>query len=135
MVIDSSAIIAILAREPDSDVLMSRIEEADRRRISATNWVESSMVAQSRWGASGLLELDALIDKAGIEIEAVDRLQGRIAREAFSRYGKGRHPAALNLGDCFAYALAQAMGETLLCKGDDFRKTDARLAVEHPRPV
>jgi ribonuclease VapC len=82
------------------------------------------MVIEARKGAEGLRDLDLLIERAGVEFVPVDREQGSLARRAFSRFGKGRHPAGLNYGDCFAYALARHLGEPLLFKGDDFVKTD-----------
>ena len=127
MVIDTSAFLAILQDEPERRSFSRIIDEAAVRRTSAATFLEASMVLQARHGADGVQTFDLLIESAGVEVVAVDLAQSRIARRAFSHFGKGRHPAALNYGDCFAYALARQLGEPLLCKGDDFRRTD--LAV------
>lgn len=124
MVIDTSALVAILTAEPEQAAFIHAIEQAEVRLLSAANWVEVSIVIESRYGAAGLHHLDRLLARAGVETVAVDVEQARIAREAFQRYGKGRHPAALNFGDCFAYALASARSEPLLFKGGDFLQTD-----------
>jgi ribonuclease VapC len=92
--------------------------------MSVANYVEVSIVIEARHGAEGVRELDRFIDRAGIELAGVDVEQGKLARDAFSRFGKGRHAAALNFGDCFAYALARVLEQPLLFKGDDFSKTD-----------
>ena len=97
------------------------------RRTSAASFLEASIVLESRQGADGVRLLDLLIESAGIEVVAVDFAQAKIARRAFANLGKGRHPAGLNYGDCFAYALASQFGEPLLCKGDDFSRTDLAL--------
>jgi ribonuclease VapC len=103
---------------------------ADSRRISAAAFVEASIVIESRFGTDGLRALDLFMERAGIEIMPVDVEQARAAREAFLRFGKGRHAAGLNLGDCFSYALARVLGEPLLFKGGDFARTDvAPLAL------
>ena len=127
MVIDTSAFLAILQNEPERGPFNRAIAEAVLRRTSAATFLEASMVLEARHGADGVQMLDALIESAGIEVVAVDLAQSRIARRAFAHFGKGRHPAALNYGDCFAYALARQLGEPLLCKGDDFRRTDLAL--------
>lgn len=88
------------------------------------SFVEASIVIEARFGSDGLRDLDLFIDKAGLEIASVDAEQAYVARRAFSRFGKGRHAAGLNYGDCFSYALATVLGEPLLYKGDDFRQTD-----------
>ena len=98
------------------------------RRTSAATFLETSTVLESRHGAEGVQLLDLLIESAGVEVVAVDLAQARLARRAFARFGKGRHPAGLNYGDCFAYALARQLGEPLLCKGDDFSRTDLSLS-------
>ena len=104
------------------------IEAADSRSVSVAIFVETSIVIEARHGAEGLHDLDRFIARAGMELVAVDSEQGQIARGAFSRFGKGRHRAALNYGDCFSCALASVLGEPLLCKGDDFKHTDITLA-------
>ena len=128
MVIDTSAFLAILQDEPDRDSFTKVIAEAAVRRTSAATFLEASMVLESRHGADGVRLLDLLIESAGIEVVAVDFTQAKIARQAFAHFGKGRHPAGLNYGDCFAYALARQLGEPLLCKGDDFSRTDLALS-------
>lgn len=124
MVIDTSALLAILQNEPERRTFNEAIEAADRRSMSTATFVEASIVIESRYGAEGVRDLDELVTTAAIELVAVDTEQAHIARTAFLRFGKGRHPAALNYGDCFAYALAKARGEPLLFKGRDFAQTD-----------
>jgi len=126
MVIDTSSLLAILQDEPERRRLTEAVEAAESRLLSVASFVETSIVIESRFGAEGLHYLDLIIDRAGIELAPVDVEQARVARAAFSRFGKGRHPAGLNFGDCFSYALAQVLGEPLLYKGDDFSKTDVR---------
>jgi ribonuclease VapC len=128
MVIDASAVVAILEHEPERRPFLEMIEAADSRRMSIASFVEVSIVAERRRGPGGLTALDEFIASAGIELMSVDVEEGQLARIAFSRFGKGRHRAGLNFGDCFAYALAKVLGEPLLCKGDDFAHTDVALA-------
>lgn len=128
MVIDTSALVAILWGEPESRAFIEAIEGADLRRMSVATFVESSMVFEARHGPRGLLDLDRFVQHAEIELLPVDVEQGQIARSAFSRFGKGRHRARLNYGDCFSYALAIVLGEPLLCKGDDFVHSDVTVA-------
>jgi ribonuclease VapC len=132
MVIDSSALLAVLFDEPERHTFNEAIEAAESRVMSAASFVETSIVIESRFGAEGLRDLDLFIERAGIEIAVVDAEQAYVARRAFSRFGKGRHEAGLNYGDCFAYALAMVLGEPLLYKGDDFRRTDVRPFVPAP---
>ena len=124
MVIDTSALAAILAGEPEQVAFIDAIERADVRLVSAATHVEASIVLEVRNGPAGVHNLDRLFDRAGIEIVPVDEEQALLARSAFQRFGKGRHPASLNFGDCFSYALAVARDEPLLFKGDDFPRTD-----------
>lgn len=124
MVIDTSALIAILLDEPERRAFNEKIEADPRRLISAVSFVEASLVIETRVGEAGGRELDLFLHRAGVETVAVDGDQAEIARRAFRRYGRGRHPAGLNFGDCFAYALMKATGEPLLFKGDDFGRTD-----------
>ena len=124
MVVDTSALLAILQNEPERRALNEALEAADARRISAATFVEVSIVIEARHGAAGQRDLDLFLERAAIEIVEVDVGQAREARRAFARFGKGRHPAGLNFGDCFAYALAVTLGEPLLFKGEDFSKTD-----------
>jgi ribonuclease VapC len=127
MVIDTSAILAILQREPERRSFLEAVEAAESRRMSVAGFVETSIVIESRYGAEGLRDLDGFISRAGIELISVDSEQAQLARLAFSRYVKGRHRAALNYGDCFSYAAAMSLGEPLLCKGDDFIHTDISI--------
>jgi len=127
MVIDTSAVIAILFDEPERGAITTAIEHADTRRMSAATFVEASIVIEARHGAAGRQELDLLLERAEVELVSVDPAQARAARQAWSRFGKGRHPAALNYGDCFSYALATTEAQPLLCKGDDFRQTDVAV--------
>ena len=130
MVIDTSALLAILQDEPERRAFNEAIEAADSRVVSTASFVETSIVLDCRVGADGPHDLDVFVNRAGIELVAVDAEQARVARRAYSRFGKGRHPAGLNFGDCFSYALASVTGEPLLYKGDDFRKTDVVAAVK-----
>ena len=129
MVIDTSALLAILQDEPERRAFNEAIEAADSRLISAATLVETSIVIESRLGAEGLRDLDLFIERAGIQLATVDAEQAQGARRAHTRYGKGRHAAGLNFGDCFSYALASLCGEPLLYKGNDFAKTDIVAAV------
>ncbi len=124
MVLDTSAIVAVLFDEPERDEFVRKIATASRRLISAGSLIEASIVVESRRGEAAGRELDLLLHRAGVQTVAVDEEQALLARAAWRRYGKGRHPAGLNFGDLFAYALARASGEDLLFKGDDFAKTD-----------
>lgn len=124
MVVDTSALIAILTDEPERQRFIEAIEAAETRLISAGTFVEASIVLEIRHGADGSRLLDLFLDRAGIEIVDVDAEQAREARRGFARFGKGRHPAGLNFGDCFAYALSMTSGEPLLFKGSDFSQTD-----------
>jgi ribonuclease VapC len=134
MVIDSSAILAILFDKPERRTFNEAIEAAETRAMSAATFVEVSIVIESRFGAKGLRDLDLFIERAGIEIAVVEAEQAHVARRGFSRFGKGRHQAGLNYGDCFAYALATVLGEPLLYKGEDFHQTDVTPFVPPPRP-
>lgn len=124
MVIDTSALLAILQNEPERRPFNEEIEAANSRLLSAATYVECSMIVESRYGAEGVRDLDHFIARAQITIVPVDAEQARIARDAFRRYGKGRHRAGLNFGDCFSYALTRVMDEPLLVKGTDFPHTD-----------
>ena len=127
MVIDTSALIAILQDEPERRVFNEAIEAAERRVLSVASFVEASMIVEARYGPDGVRDLDLFIAKAGIELVAVDTDQAHVARTAFRLYGKRRHPAGLNFGDCFAYALARTLDEPLLFKGTDFSLTDVAM--------
>jgi ribonuclease VapC len=129
MILDTSPLVAILAEEPDSELYISAISRAPRCRISAGNFLELSIVIEGQFGAEVLRQCDALFRRIGIVIEPVTVEQARIARQAFHDFGKSRHPAGLNFGDCFAYALAKVTGEPLLFKGEDFKNTDIISAL------
>jgi ribonuclease VapC len=124
MIIDTSAIIAVLFNEDDAKVYAQLISQSDSRRMSAATFVETAIVVETQTKTSGSRQLDAFLRKADIAIEPVTEQHAHIARQAFIDFGKGRHPAGLNYGDCFSYALAKATGEPLLYKGKDFSKTD-----------
>jgi ribonuclease VapC len=124
MVLDTSAILAILQDEPERLKFSEALEDADIRSMSAASFVETSMIIESRYGSDGMRDLDLLIAKASIALEPVDAEQAHLARQAFRQYGKSRHPAGLNFGDCFSYALARFTAEALLFKGKDFSRTD-----------
>ena len=128
MVIDTSALLAILQDEPARRRFNERIESDPRRLLSAATLLETGIVLECRGGEAAGRELDLLLHRARIEVVPVDSDQVEIARAAFRLYGKGRHPAALNFGDCFSYALAMATGEPLLFKGEDFARTDVAPA-------
>lgn len=128
MVIDSSALLAIVLDEPERQTFLSKISLDARPLIAAANYVEAAIVLVSRRGPAAAVELRGFLEEAGIEIAEVNDAVSEAAIEAFARFGKGRHPAGLNFGDCFAYALASIMGERLLYKGDDFAKTDIDAA-------
>lgn len=126
MVLDTSALLAILLDEPERRRFSEAIERAGRCSLSAATFVEVSMMLKSRHGADGVRAFDRLVAAAKIAIVPVDAAQAEAAREAFRQYGKGRHAAGLNLGDCFAYALARTRSEPLRFKGGDFALTDLR---------
>jgi ribonuclease VapC len=129
MVIDTSAAVAILFDEPDALPLARAIEHAQLRRISAATVLETAIVVERRYGPNGGEKLDKFLAQAAIRIEPVTPEQAAIDRRASRAFGKGRHPAALNFGDCFAYALAVSVGEPLLYKGNDFGLTDVEKAA------
>ncbi len=127
MVIDTSAILAILLGEAEAETFIRAIADDQRRLVSAFTVLEASVVLMARKGAAAVRELDLLLHGAQITIVSFDPDQARIARSAFESFGKGRHPAALNLGDCCSYALVRSSGEVLLFKGNDFSQSDIRL--------
>ena len=129
MIVDSSALLAILFDENDAATYARAIADADACRISAANFVEVAIVVEAQTRASGSRQFDAFFRRAGIVIEAVTEQQAHIARQAYTDFGKGRHRAGLNFGDCFAYALAKTSGEKLLFKGEDFKRTDISSAI------
>ncbi len=127
MVIDTSAVISILFGEQDAERFSKAMESDPTRLMSAGSILEACLVVESELGEQGSRELDLLLLKAGVEVVAFNEEQLRVARHAFREYGKGRHPAGLNFGDCFSYALSRTSGEPLLFKGDDFTKTDVAI--------
>lgn len=129
MIVDTSAVLAILFREAGFEAFESALVDAPSCSISAAGFVEVSVVLESLGGDQSLRHCDSLFRRAGIRVEPVTEEQALLARQGFSDFGKGRHPANLNFGDCFSYALAKAMGEPLLFKGDDFSKTDVQPAI------
>ena len=128
MIIDTSALVAILDQEPEAERIVRILASAPERTLSAANLVEVGIVMQARRGDDGARDLDLLLAKLRVDIAAVTASQADIARKAFRRYGRGRHPANLNFGDCFAYALAKDKSAPLLFKGNDFRQTDVMVA-------
>jgi ribonuclease VapC len=128
MIIDTSAIVAILFNEDDAEVYARAITRAGSCRLSAATFVETAVVVEAQTKNNGSRQLDAFIRRAGIAIEPVTEEQAHIARQAFIDFGKGRHSAGLNYGDCFSYALSKATREPLLFKGKDFAKTDLTAA-------
>ncbi|WGZ93262.1 MAG: type II toxin-antitoxin system VapC family toxin [Candidatus Thiothrix putei] len=124
MVIDTSAIIAILLGEPETEALSKAILDDPKRLMSAFSLLECSIVIESRKGEAGGRELDLLLYRLQVEIVDMNAEQTQLAREGWRQFGKGRHRAALNIGDCCSYALAKYAGEPLLFKGDDFNHSD-----------
>lgn len=124
MIVDTSAVLSILYQEPDAQLFADVIASADIRLISAANLLEAGIVIDSQLGAAAGRQLDVFAERSQLQIEPVTAEQVRIARQAYLDYGKGNHPAGLNFGDCFAYALAKEKGQSLLFKGNDFARTD-----------
>lgn len=132
IVVDSSAIVAIVLGEPEGKQFVEAIEIAGYSALSAGNYVEASNVSEGRLGAPGRSQFELLMRRlasAGLRVVAFDEATAELAREGFRRYGKGRHAAGLNFGDCFAYALAKALDAPLLFTGEDFTKTDIRSVL------
>lgn len=129
MVIDSSALMAILFGEPEADAFIEALATPDRKFMSAVNKLEAMIVVEARKGADGAAALIKLLATAEIEIIPFDSGQAEIAMATWRQYARGRHPAGLNLGDCAAYALASTLNEPLLFKGEDFSKTDLKAAT------
>jgi ribonuclease VapC len=128
MIVDTSAIVAILDQEPEADRIARTLASTSERVVSAATLVEVGIVMQARRGDDGARDLDLLLAKLRIEILPFTARQAEIARKAFRRYGRGRHDAKLNFGDCFAYAVAKDESTPLLFKGDDFGQTDVMVA-------
>jgi ribonuclease VapC len=130
MIIDASALVAIIRSERDAQRFATALETASTSRMSAANYFEAAIVIDGSRDATLSRRLDDVVNDAAVIIEPVTERQARIAREAYRDYGKGSgHPAGLNFGDCFAYALARDLGEPLLYKGTDFAHTDIRSAL------
>lgn len=129
MIVDTSALVAIFFGEPEQEAFVRKIHAAEDCRISVVNHLELFMVIEHRLGAEQSRQVDHFLDRAQIAIDPVTLEQGRVARQAFLDFGKGRHPAGLNFGDCFAYALARIAGRPLLYKGRDFSATDIDSAA------
>jgi ribonuclease VapC len=129
MVIDTSALIAILFGEPEAESFSQAIADDPKKLICAFNALETGIVVEAKKGEPGGRELDLLLHRARIEIVAMNVDQMELARSAWRKYGKGNHPAGLNIGDCCAYALAKYSGEPLLFKGNDFGQTDIRSVI------
>jgi len=127
VIIDTSAIVAILNDEPERHTFIGAIVDASYNCMSTAGFVEASIILESRYGYDGIRDFDLFLVKAGIELVPVDVEQAQIARQAFREYGKGRHPAGLNFGDCFSYALAKVNDDFLLFKGNDFLQTDIKF--------
>lgn len=128
MIVDTSVVIAVLRGESDAAEIAVALERADICRMSAVTYVETAVVTDSNRNPVLSRRLDDLLHDSRIQVESVTPRQAEIARYAYRDFGKGRHKAGLNLGDCFAYALAKAVGEPLLFKGDDFNHTDVEVA-------
>lgn len=129
MVLDTSALIALLLGEPDAPRLAAAVQAASARYVSVATVLETSLVMQARVGEQGDLEVDALVSDLALQLVPVDPDQLRLARDAAAHFGKGRHPAALNYGDLFSYGLAASLNEPLLCTGRDFAQTDVALVA------
>jgi ribonuclease VapC len=130
MILDTSAVVAILRDEPDAALFAHAIAEAGARRLSAVNFVEAAAVIDGSRDPIASRRFDDFLREAGVAVEAVTADQAQIAREAYRDFGKGSgHPARLNFGDCFAYALARSLREPLLYKGKDFARTDVASAL------
>ena len=129
MIVHTSAALAVVLGEPGFEVFAQAISASGNPRISAASFLEASIMVETRAGDRGLRQFDSFIRESELAVEPVTHEHALLAREGFSNYGKGRHPAGLNFGDCFAYALAKSTGEPLLFKGEDFRQTDVVAAL------
>ena len=129
MVVDTSALVAILKVEPDASTLLRRLGNSGANRIATATLLEAQMVVISQLGEAGVPELELLVNRAQIQVLPFNADHMRWALHGWRHYGKGRHRAALNLGDCFSYGLAKAMDAPLLFKGEDFQYTDVQVAA------
>ena len=134
MVIDTSAMLAMLLDEPERAEYIATIEQDATRVMSVASFVECSLVLDARFGPDGLRDLDLFIARAQVTLVPVDVDQAYVARQAWRKFGRGRHAAGLNFGDCFAYALSRTMAEPLLFKGEDFALTDVVPAIAAAAP-
>lgn len=132
MVIDTSALAAIFFGEPDAEIYLDAIVSAQSASMSAATLVEASIVSTQDLGPAGIDDLNMLVAQNGIRIVPVDEATAQLAVAAWTRFGRTNHPAKLNYGDCFSYALAVKLGQPLLFKGSDFSQTDIRSALPHP---
>jgi ribonuclease VapC len=132
MVIDTSALLAILFAEPEARRFIHCIDADPKRLVSAMTMLEAAVVTRTRKGPAGVMELDLLLHGAQVDVVPFDAGQARVARSAYEKFGKGRHPAALNLGDCCSFSLARTTGEPLLFKGNDFPQTDIVPVIIDP---
>lgn len=132
LVVDTSALLAVLFAEDDARTYAEALQAAPRLRMAAPTWVESMQVAAARRGSIGQDGLQELLARLDVEVVAFDAALARLAHDAWLRFGKGRHPAGLNFGDCFSYALAKQSGDRLLFKGGDFSLTDLPAALGLP---
>lgn len=130
MIIDSSALLTVVLREPERERYLNAMLNANPRRMSVANWFESSMVVDSRGNPTASSRFEEVVRLLQLELEPVSGAQAELARRAWQLFGKGNHRARLNYGDCFAYALAKETGEPLLFKGDDFSQTDIESALK-----
>jgi len=130
VIVDTSALLTVLFAEGDAERFADAIASADVRLISAANYLEAGIVIDNQIGAAAGRQLDALVARAAIRIEPVTREHADIARQAYLDFGKGNHPAGLNFGDCFAYALSKTSGLPLLFKGSDFARTDLAAVLD-----
>jgi ribonuclease VapC len=128
VILDTSAILAVFFREPERDDFLHRIGAAPVVGVGAPTLVESAIVLAARLGEAGPRQLARIVERAGLVVISFELAHWQLAAEAWLRFGRGHHPAALNFGDCLAYATARLAGQPLLCKGDDFSKTDLMLA-------
>lgn len=132
MVVDTSILIAILSGEPDMPVYSRTLQMESNLLMSAASLIEATAVLLGRGGEGAVADLNSFVEGARIEIVPVSLAQARIAQSAYLNYGKGRHRAGLNFGDCFVYALARDSGEAVFCKGDDFNQTDIECVTISP---
>lgn len=129
IIVDTSALMSLLFQEPDAESLAVALTVATELRMAAPTWVESAIVVTTRRGDAGYQRFQQILEGLGMKVVPCDRTLSEIAFQAWCQYGKGRHPAGLNYGDCFSHALAKQRSEPLLFKGSDFSKTDIQSAI------